>query len=419
MSSEQLNFYIDTPGMTGKPLPVKSYHISYDLFEASGTWEVEVDPNVTITDNFTRAAVRIELNDYPLMKGFIDRVEMECDKANWSQHYSGRDMCSVLIDNYILAYKPYLSGSVQSILADVWSKSNTITQVNWRGNADHAGEPIEQLSTPLSLPNLNFVYTSEAVNALSKGVVLTQGVRASPGQTLHEFFKDLLNQYGCYYYNQPGTNNIVIATIPLNGRSYNPDGTLDASPIADLDWDRVESFSRTRDYSGYYPFIRLLGQNDAQDIQENADSKDIQGNKIFRIPYKTEYLNLKTVNEYLAISDTSDPQVIIANNFQKFYVNEINVGSAAIWNNESQKLLSNKRMDQVRSLDNVKFTLHSHLIDGKPFFVNRVMTIIDMASTEKPNRLRLYGLYLLVHVELHGDRNEGKKTELEFCPVLN
>ena len=73
MSNEQIKFFIDTPGMTGKPLPIKSYSVSYDLFDASGHWRVEVDPNVTITDNFNRALIRIQLNDFVLMKGFIDQ----------------------------------------------------------------------------------------------------------------------------------------------------------------------------------------------------------------------------------------------------------------------------------------------------------------------------------------------------------
>lgn len=414
MPNNMVEFYIDTPRISGRPIPLKSYEITYDLLSGCATWDAEIDPANQECDGFVRSEIRILLDKNFLIRGFVDRVEMSAEKDGYSQRISGRDLSSVLIDNYILKYKPYSSGHVPDILADVWNNSNRLNQVEWLGLfGSGQGNGRQALSPPLRLPALNFIYTPEAQKALFVKINQNQGIRTTQGQTLHDFFSTLLNQYGCIYYCEPGTNNIIVTTYNTDGNSYHPDGTIDKA-VNYLDYSQVEHRSFSRNYQDYYPFIRLTGQSDG-DIQSegSSGSTDIAGNRIpAAIVYKTEILSLKEMNNQV-ISDTNLSSEIVKNNFAKFYVQDLTASCSYVWNYNSYKLLLSKRMSQNREIGNLRYSVYGHYdMNGRPYYPNRTYKIED-------NLMRVRGNFLLMRISMRGSKSGGLRTDLEFMPVLN
>ena len=107
---------------------IKSYSIRKDLFTGAGELRVELDSKYFINLVKEPALFKVKINGSPVMVGYLDRLEESYSKGNKSQTVVGRDMCQVLIDNYILETKNYgpdpadptsLGYSLRSIVADL------------------------------------------------------------------------------------------------------------------------------------------------------------------------------------------------------------------------------------------------------------------------------------------------------------
>ena len=397
--------------LQNKPIDVTSYSVSYDMFTGAGSFEAEVDHTEVI--DLTKHGVSFEvcINDQSMMVGFLEKVNRKHSKGSISQTISGRDMCQVLIDNYIMQPQVYpgkpiktnsvadlfndssvaTTVNVDTLIRNVWDSSKSVGAVTaYPVSVNKTAQTVAgvKLPKPLTLPEVNFpVY---APNATNRKLFVVKKIRTGHGQSIFEFCSHLLNGLGLYMYNVPGTLDILIHAIQANTPVHSYDKSCKMLPATEPGYviknipgdgqNNVIDASFTQDTSNYYTFFRFIGQCESE-FEDTDDSA---------VSY---LLAEKVIPGYSGIN--------------KFKATKINVLDANVWNKEQERLINNEFMDQNKSLYGFKYTLAGHSPDGvNPYFFNHVAVLSD-------EYLHISNQSLLVYsVEYKGSKSEGQTTTL-------
>jgi hypothetical protein len=406
-----------------QPIDVASYSVRYDMFNGAGDFEADIDHTLMIDLTKGEVPFEIRINDQSMMIGFLEKVNRQHSKGNISQTVSGRDMCQVLIDNYIMqpqVYpgKPQKANSLSQLFGDssaqtqididtlinnVWQSSQTISSIATAGaKADSNGYIKGAVVLPeITLPSVDFCqdkrkphanYADNAKTSDGKFAHLFQikKIRTGHGQTLFDFFSHLLNGLGLYIYNIAGTRTIIIHSIQSDTpvKSYDKycnlvkDKPYNIINSPDNPGNNVESASFSQDVSDYYTFFRFIGQTEDEDVfsEDKAPSYFIAERQIpgFKGVTKMRATSLHALN-------------------------------ANVWYNEQVKLINNEFMNQNKKLYGFQYTLAGHSPDRQtPYYFNHVATLTDSYLHISNQPLLVYG------VEYKGSKQAGQTTTLSL-----
>jgi len=321
---------------------------------------------------------------------------------------AGRDVCQVLVDNYVLSPKTYENKSVKEIVQDVWDRSKSISSIRTVDKTDVSKISTKKLSSPISLPNLNFVYSSVAEGALLKTAKI-DSYKVDYGQTLHECFSGLLNQIGLYTYNVPGTSDILIHRIFDTQNqlvSWNTDGTIaddnpypinnarsvstDTAIYSEKKPNNVLSCTRKRNAIEAYRFFRIVGQTESE--------LQVYGS------FSTEKVKSNLVIEYLSGTQSQGDGI------NKFKVVDVSTVDTSTWKSGQAGLLNNELLQQLKEKETFKYVLAGHSPAGAaPYHINHTATVNDVTYSVKEQ------LKIVTVCTFKGSKVQGTTTELELC----
>jgi hypothetical protein len=226
--------------LNNNPVNVISYTVKYDMFQGAGVLDAEIDPSIVIDLTAGQIQFEVRINDQAMMLGFLEKVNRTHSKGSKTQSVSGRDMMQVLIDNYIMQPQVYpgkpeaansktdlwgdssqdASITIHNMILNVWNSSK---QLNSTASVNEQGKAGTPSLISLSLPTIDFPQYAD--NAVSRKTYPIKKARTGHGQTMFEFFSQMLNSLGLYMYNVPGSNVILIHSIQSASPvvSYNKD----------------------------------------------------------------------------------------------------------------------------------------------------------------------------------------------------
>lgn len=426
--------------LDNNPIQVNSYEINYDMFQGAGSFTADIQHDITIDLSVNKVQFTWKINGKPMMLGFLDKVTREYSKGELSQKIVGRDMMQVLIDNYIMQPQTYpgtpekansltklfqdTSGlpqmPIREIVNGVYFSSREIGShaISKPTGSVPLGEPF---ATPLQLPVVNFpIWADNAKDAKGDPVAKYQvkSIKTGHGQSMFQFFSQLLNGLGMYLYNVPGTNAIIIHCIQSNSMiSYDVNCKLSNEPpypiTSLLPTQAIESTSGytvdknsfigklkatsadnnvisasfTQDISEYYYFLRFTGQCSESDEFETTTAK-------------STLISEKTVPNN---PDSYD-------GVMKFKNTTLNVLDETIWKKENVRLINNEFMTQNRKLYGFKYTVSGHCPKGStiPYFFNHAALVNDTVNQLSNTNL------LVCAVTYKGSKQAGQTTELEL-----
>lgn len=407
--------------LNNKTFPhIKSYMLSWDIFQACGSFTASIDNNYVIDIAGQPVPFEWKINGTTVMNGYLDRVEKSYSKNNFEQNIYGRDMMQVLVDNMIMFSKTYVNATVKSIIEDVATKTNS--SIDKLSVVDNKGRAQLYIITPagyvnigkvpqgtISIPKFTIGYTQQAESAIALIPVIPE-LKCHYGQTLHDFISDLLNGMGLLLYHVPGTVNpakILIHRFISNDeteltspKSYNLDSTVatdDAWRInnylsRDTAYNNVISASFSTDISSYYKFHRMVGSaKDQQDLSEFLDSDKPERSELIIDKIESN----STKKGFLGVT--------------KFASSIVNTASAAVWTKMGKCLINNAFLQQNRRLYNVKYTMHGHSPYGNiPFHTNHLVVLHDEMIPILDDAMLVYA------VTMKADKISGQTTELEL-----
>jgi len=392
---------------------VKSYSLSWDIFQACGNFNAVIDNNYIVDLAGKSVSFSWVVNGVMVMSGYLDRVEKSYSKTSFEQAISGRDMMQVLVDNMIIKAKTYPKKSVvKTIIEDILNSSiNTLSRIGTNGKiTDYIITPAGWVNAgkvpqgTLAIPKLSVSYTDQATQTLTT-VGPVEEIKARYGQTLHDFISDLLNGMGLMLYHIPGTNEIKVHRLLSTDESemekpmsYNTDGTIatdDAWPINNFlsnNDNNVIEASFSTDISSYYKFRRLVGST--QDEQT----------------YQQEWEVEKAVPTYLIIDKIGSNSTKRGYmGLTKFASSITDTASATVWRKAGNSLINNALMQQNRQLYNVKYTMHGHSPSGQaPYHINHLAMLHDEMIPIIDDVMLVYG------VTFRANKNSGQTTVLEL-----
>ena len=432
MPLEQVELLLDN-----KPIQVNSYEINYDMFQGAGSFTADIQRDITIDLSANKVPFMWKINGKPVMLGFLDKVTRDYSKGELSQRIVGRDMMQVLIDNYIMQPQTYpgepekanaltklfenSSGlpqmPIKDILFGVWRTSKEISSA-----ASYVKGHLKTSAIgPLQLPELRFpIYASNAKRPDGSLVADYQvkSIKTGHGQSMFQFFSQLLNGLGMYMYNVPGTPAIIIHCIQSNSMiSYNnrcevlsneppypitsllPTQAIESTSNNTVNKNsftgklkatsadnNVISASFTQDISEYYYFLRFTGQcSDSDEFETSAKSTLI-----------SEKIVPNNIDSYDGV--------------MKFKNTTLNVLDESVWKKENERLINNEFMTQNRKLYGFKYTVSGHCPKGStiPYFFNHAALVNDSVNQLSNTNL------LVCAVTYKGSKQQGQTTDLEL-----
>lgn len=419
-----------------------SYSLRYDIFEGAASFTAEIDFDWILPLQAYIVNFEWFINDEKVMVGFLDKVEKSYSKNSKSMTISGRDYCSILIDNYIIAPKTYENKSIKDIISDVIINNSSVTKTKWYADVNSltgpyqyiksktplyvstptifspermmAGDPISATFYELEYANAETYkqlrnaaiiwYSRVAENQMAKIGKLVQ-VRSDYGQTLFDFINDMCNTAGLYLYNPAGTNTILVHgwnTPDSDPVGYTKEGEVSTDkpyPITNRSKDsggnNVISCTFTEDISKFYNFIRIVGQTQAETTLDAGTGiyltkpNELQIEKIIGLDAKG----------FRGLGSFYGPT--------KFLTKETNAADLNIWKKTKDSLMNNQVLEQNRKLYSIKYTVAEHSPSGStPYYTNHLVNINDDLIPMTNATFLVYG------VEFSGDKNQGRRTTL-------
>lgn len=392
-----------------------SYNITYDLFQGSASFSADLDTRVEVFLASKPLKFLWKINGILMMVGYIDGKELTYSKGSIRQSVKGRDMMQVLLDNFVLTPKTYDNKSLQDIINDVYNTSRSLSKLQYLSGDKLV---IETLQTPISIPVISFIYTTEAKNIL-KRLPKFKSIKSTYGQTLFEFISQLCNSVGLYMFNLPGTSQIAIHAITTQTVSrktsfvsYNRDAVITKeAPYKFYNKtqnanNNIISCNFSENIQDYHKYIRLIGQ--AQEDSSIAGSYyKFYGNSSGAL--KIEYIDGLDENN----PDTPVRTSLVKGftGVTKFKVANVNEVDLNIWTSTRDLLLNNLVLQQNRQLYTIKYTVadHSPIDTLEPYFINHVVQVYD-------DYLNIQGAEFLTYgITYRGSKDGGIITDLTLC----
>jgi hypothetical protein len=398
---------------------IKSYEISYDLFNGAGSFNASLDARIEM--NLAQKALKFmwKINGIIMMTGYIDKKEFSYSKGSLTQTITGRDMMQVLLDNYVLSIQPYEQDAVhpagwtlKEIIDDVWEKSRAVKEIT---TINSQGLVKRVLTTPVSIPTVTFSYTTEALNLVNT-IKNFKHIKTSHDQTLFDFISNLCNQIGLFLFNVPGTNEILIHAVTSPNAalmSYNREGLLSDDPayqfsnsVKNPGSNNIINCTFSENITNFHKYHKLVGQAQQDDSIAGTYYKNIYG--------KTQGQLKIEKFEHVPEGDTPITAADLNRGYtglMKFKVANVNECDLKAWVDTRDLVINNLLLQQNRKLYNIKFTVANHSPENtsSPFFINHVATVYD-------DFLGIGGSQFLVYaVAYKGSKDGGLVTDVTLC----
>ena len=416
---------------------VKSYNLRYDLFGSTGTMNAEIYPlaNFSLMNTMRNGGLsyQVNINDKPMQKGWVDKVEKQYSKDNVSLRISGRDMAQVLTDNNILYPRDYLNYTIKQIINSVWLENcmvtgpkkayyYTATPEPFVAHTDENGmidaitkamptgiaqsiltqNKIKVTVPNVALYNIDLKYTPKVSQMLDTFGKIPK-YRTTYGQTLFDVVTDLINPMGILIYNIPGTDTIVFT------RAVNPSESLVASAFdggikyefyvdfVSKQGNNVLRANAKTDVSSYYKYVKIIGQS-----EDEVESRQIEseGGTWLTIKHSMIYEQLESGNTATGFKGQT-----------KFKTAELTLPSWTMWQKYSQYMVNNQILQQNRSLFNLQYTVQGHVnrASKEIYKINEIATVYD-------DQIGLTNTNMLIYsVEFNGSKDTGMTTTVELC----
>lgn len=383
---------------------LKSYSIRSDLFNACAGFEAECYYE-EFSDNEFLKPITYEwyINSVPVQAGYIDKIETTYSKDRHTYMLYGRDMCQVLIDNYILIPKVYENKSIKDIIADIWKTSSSVS--SYTGTD---GKKVV-LSAPLTLPDLQFKYTPSAEAVVAKMAKIKK-FRTDYGKTIFDAVAELANMSGLYLYNEAPFSVVRLHTTGIRNTeegntpivSWAPDGTEDgvsynfvnvALKVPFALSSNILSAKRSRDSSKTFIYNKLIGQTESEmDVYGSLNTTTVKNDRVIESVLKS-YKGLK-----------------------RFKVMDVNSIDYSLWESKKSQIMNNELLQQSRKFESLEYTVAGHSPacsypegGNAPYLVNHIANVYD----------QFYGgilkWRLVYKVEFKGSKDAGRTTVIELC----
>jgi hypothetical protein len=373
---------------------VESYSLRYDIFSGCAEFQANIDHETEIIlghDEFDPMRFSWNINGQGVMRGLLDSVDKQYGKEDITQSITGRDMCQILTDNDVLVHNLNLSKGTEmggvigdyndmpiDTIVDHFIKNNKYFTANGK---------------KYYLPEFDLNYSEEALKIIRAAGNLKQ-VRSSYGESCFQFISRLLNGAGLYIYNTPGTDQLLIHALNINGHNYDKFGMISQkNPISlihkkdDKSNNNVLTGNYKSSVKNYYQFFKIVGESDP-DVSIPGLSY------LFKNTYivKCQIVNRKTP--------------------VKFFSHFLNHADQSMWNTQKNAIIHNQVFKQLREFCNLKYTVKEHSPFGfDPYYVNSIVRVEDDFL---PNSLNNKN-YIVCAVEFVGSKAAGRTTTLELC----
>jgi len=411
---------------------VRSYTLKYDLFAGAASFEADIDHDLWILPQWSPQQFEWRINGWPMMMGYIDKVERSYTKGEVTQKIYGRDMMQILLDSNVRNPKVYGSKTIKQIIDQIWTDNRSVTYAKILDKNNHRQDI--KLNTPLNLEGLEFVWSSQATNIASEVPVIKQH-RVEYNHSLFDAMSILLNANGIFLCNMPGTNKILIHSALVSDtegklHSYSKYGEVYDDPEylirneaqtppakSQVTQDRWHAFTGTFnnvisgkftiDTTEFGKFIRLVGQ---------AGSEMELGGETTPFQNKRAYLIYDAIVGAYGLDPNRASDHYLGLN--KFRCHEINVTDATAFYQSKDRLMDNLMLEQSRKLFNFEYKMagHAPVTGGEPYYFKHLCSVID--SLALPSANSYLSDLMTYRVEFEGSKDGGTTTTLELCSPI-
>ena len=347
---------------------IKEYTLRKDVLQGCGAFEAEINPLRHVSVCHEPLLYKIKIGNRLYQTGWLDTTSRHANKTTHNYHISGRDVCQLWIDNYLLKSHNFSGVPFQQIINTTLSDS---ASVSCCGKTLRLNDAI----TP--------TITSEAQEQAASLIKGIHNITSEPGQTIFEFLGRLCNQLGLIIYSSED-GRIVIDTLLRDDAGKNPFQAINKTN--DRGNNNITEIEFHESAVAYHAYKKIQGQVSAPLLDESGEA----------LSFKNRKIDARRRIEHL---DTSFLGLTRFRTVKLFETDGVS------WTAGAEKLLRSVSTKEARELFALHLTFHGHA-QSEPYDINRNIYVDDDLTG-------LRGTWVIYGVEMRGSKTEGYSTRLE------
>jgi len=390
--------------LNGVEANIISYSFRKNIFHGAATLEVSVSPldTYTLFDKPVIADLYISpsntaSNGAHVFHGYVDTIKKSYDKHEKKQTITARDVCAIYIDNKIPIIENF-QGIDFTEIVDTITNYFPISTLN--------DEPVVP---PFDLPFPSILFSTEGLATINTKFLKTKYISGHPGESYYDFLMRILNPYDLImyvprdaWYIESYADTLQVEVLGGTAeRSYNNNVyvgpqrfTFSTDYISSV--NAVISCKYTEDITKYYPYVKAVGQTDGPQIDYTVGG----------VSNKKNYNELKAerLDKYWR-------------SLNKCRVENLKEIDQAAWQGDQvENMLDTIFKEMTRNTQTTQYTLAGHMFTPNvtagtaqiPFNINDEVFVKD-------SFLGIEGSYLIVELEMKGDKQSGQTTTVDLA----
>lgn len=240
-----------------------SYEVDSDLYVADDAFHLELaNPEIEIEPG---QRCKLYVNELLELNGIIERVTDSESKSGSTLSVEGRDLMGLLVNSYVEEFKTIKDLSISNLAETLLGKIKYINSKNIIYGLGAKDKVDEKPQEKIQGENAEFI-------------------QPEPGQTIFEVLKDYATSRGLLFYSKPDGTLVFGKAIEKGEVSYNLTRRLDGKG------NNMISSTRSRDISGQYQKVTVIGQRQGTDSHDASQINSIGIVEDEKFPFYKPYV---------------------------------------------------------------------------------------------------------------------------------